>query len=194
MSGPVSSAPAMRVFGLAGWSGSGKTTLIRRLLPAFLGHGITVSTVKHAHHKFDLATPKEGDRQLRAAGIDELMLAAPARWALLHEAQGEPEPRFEDVIARLTPVDLVLIEGFKSHPHPKLEVHRPITGKPILANRDPNIVGLAVEGGRLDPGALEHAVPLFDLDDIDALAGLILAHCDLNTLPAPGRQAERGPA
>lgn len=183
MSGPARSAPAMRVFGLAGWSGSGKTTLICRLLPAVLAHGVTVSTVKHAHHKFDLATPKEGDRQLRTAGIDELMLAAPARWALLHEAHGEPEPRFEDVMARLTPVDLVLIEGFKSHPHPKLEVHRPVTGKPILANRDPKIVGIAVEGGRLDLGALDRAVALFDLDDIDAIAGLILAHCALDAVP-----------
>lgn len=183
MSGPARSAPAMRVFGLAGWSGSGKTTLIRRLLPAFLAHGITVSTVKHAHHKFDLARPREGDRRLRAAGIDEMMLAAPARWALLHEAHEEPEPRFEDVVARLTPVDLVLIEGFKSHSHPKLEVHRPVSGKPILANRDPKIVGIAVEGGRLGPGVLSRALPLFDLDDIDAIAGLILAHCGLDAAP-----------
>lgn len=180
MSGPVRSAPAMRIFGLAGWSGSGKTTLIRRLLPAVLARGITVSTVKHAHHKFDLATPKEGDRKLRTAGIDELMLAAPARWALLHEAHGEPEPRFEDVMARLTPVDLVLIEGFKSHSHPKLEVHRPITGKPILANHDPKIIGIAVEGDQLEPGALGRAVPLFDLDDIDAIAVMILTHCGLD--------------
>ena len=181
MSGPARSAPPMRVFGLAGWSGSGKTTLIRRLLPALLAHGITVSTVKHAHHKFDLATPKEGDRQLRAAGIDELMLAAPARWAVLHEARGEPESQLEDVIARLTLVDLVLIEGFKSHPHPKLEVHRLANGKPLLANRDPKIIGVAIEGGRLDPGALERALPVLDLDDIDAIAGLILSHCGLDT-------------
>ncbi len=183
MSGAVRSAPAMHVFGLAGWSGSGKTTLICRLLPALLAHGITVSTVKHAHHKFDLATPKEGDRQLRTAGIDELMLAAPARWALLHEAHGEPKPRFEDIMARLTPVDLVLIEGFRSHPHPKLEVHRPVAGKPVLANRDPKIVAIAVEGGQIDPGALKRAVPLLDLDDIDAVVGLILAHCGLDAAP-----------
>lgn len=183
MSSPAHVTPAMRVFGFAGWSGSGKTTLIRRLLPALLARGVTASTVKHAHHKFDLATPKEGDRQLRAAGIDELMLAAPARWALLREARGEPEPRFEDVIARLTPVDLVLIEGFKSHPHPKLEVHRPAAGKPLLANRDPKIIAIAVEGGRLEGGALDRALPLFDLDDIDAIAGLILAHCRLDAAP-----------
>jgi molybdopterin-guanine dinucleotide biosynthesis protein MobB len=188
MSAPVQSAPAqsastMCVFGLAGWSGSGKTTLIRRLLPALLARGFSVSTVKHAHHKFDMATPKEGDRQLRAAGVDELMLVAPARWALLHEAREGPEFQLEDLIVRLTPVDLLLIEGFKSHPHPKLEVYRPADVKPLLANGDPKIVGVAVEGGRLEPGVLDHALPVFDLDDIEAIVGMILTHCGLNAAP-----------
>jgi molybdopterin-guanine dinucleotide biosynthesis adapter protein len=164
----------MRIFGLAGWSGSGKTTLLVRLLPELVGRGILVSTVKHAHHRFDVDQPGKDSWRHREAGAHEVMVSSAQRWALMHEHRGAAEANLDELICHMSPVDLVVVEGFKTHPHPKLEVHRPGLGKPLLCRDDPYIVALAsdgpVDGVR---------VPLLPLDDVAAIAGFILAHCRL---------------
>ena len=121
----------MHVTGIVGWSGSGKTTLIAALLVELRAAGHTVSTVKHAHSGFDIDQPGKDSYRHRTAGALEVLIASAGRWALLHENFGE-EPPLSELLGRLTPVDLVLVEGFKSHPHPKLEVYRPALGKPPL--------------------------------------------------------------
>jgi molybdopterin-guanine dinucleotide biosynthesis protein B len=122
----------MRIFGLAGWSGSGKTTLLAALIPELAARGLTVSTIKHAHHEFDIDRPGKDSWRHRQAGAREVMVASSRRWALMHELRDAPEPPFEDLVARMSPVDLLLVEGWKWHPHPKLEVHRPSLGKSLL--------------------------------------------------------------
>jgi molybdopterin-guanine dinucleotide biosynthesis protein B len=158
----------MRVFGLAGWSGSGKTTLLTRLIPAIIGRGLTVSTVKHAHHEFDIDKPGKDSWLHRQAGASEVMVASARRFALMHELRDAPEPSLDELVARMTPVDLLLVEGFKAHPHPKLEVHRPSVGKPFLYPDDPHIVAIASDT------ALEAPLPVLDLADIGSIADLIL--------------------
>src|SRR5579875_145956 len=133
----------MRVFGLAGWSGSGKTTLMTRLLPALLRRGVTVSTLKHAHHAFDVDQPGKDSYRHREAGATEVMVASERRWALMHELRGAAEPPLEELLQHMSPVDLVIVEGFKRAALPKLEVHRPALGKPLLAPEDSNIVAIA---------------------------------------------------
>jgi molybdopterin-guanine dinucleotide biosynthesis protein B len=159
----------MKLFGLAGWSGSGKTTLMKALLPELIGRGITVSTVKHAHHSFDVDQPGKDSYEHRLAGAREVMVASAHRWALMHELRGADEPSLEALIARMAPVDLLLVEGFKRHPHPKLEVHRPSNGKPLLCPEDPHIVAVASDR-RLD----RIAVPQLDLNDAPAIADFML--------------------
>ncbi len=161
----------MRVFGLAGWSGSGKTTLVTRLLPEFIRRGLTVSTLKHAHHAFDIDQPGKDSWRHREAGATEVMVSSANRWALMHEHRGAPEATMEELIRHMTPVDLLLVEGFKDQPHPKLEVHRPSLGKPLLCRDNPHIVAVAS-----DAPIAGLAVPLLALDDIAAIAGFILAH------------------
>ena len=165
----------MESFGLAGWSGSGKTTLLVRLLPEIVGRGLTVSTVKHTHHSFDLDRRGKDSHSHRVAGAAEVMIASSARWALLHELRDAPEPNVEDLIGRMAPVDLVLIEGFKRYPHAKLEVHRPSIGKPFLYENDPSVV--AVASDRPLQGV---QLPLFDLDDIRGIADFIVDRCRLH--------------
>jgi molybdopterin-guanine dinucleotide biosynthesis adapter protein len=133
----------MRIFGLAGWSGSGKTTLMTRLIPEFAARGITVSTIKHAHHSFDIDQPGKDSWRHRQAGANEVMVVSQRRWALMHELRDEPEPGLEALLPRITPVELLLVEGFKRHPHPKIEVHRPSLGKPPLYPHDPFVVAVA---------------------------------------------------
>src|SRR5690242_15904890 len=134
----------MRIIGLAGWSGSGKTTLITKVLPRLIARGTRVSTVKHAHHGFDLDQPGKDSWRHRQAGASEVMISSGARWALMHELQGD-EPPLPELLARLAPVDLVLVEGFKANPHPKIEVHRPEYGRsPIWPGRD-DIVAVAAD-------------------------------------------------
>jgi molybdopterin-guanine dinucleotide biosynthesis protein B len=134
----------VKVLGLAGWSGSGKTTLLTGLLPRLIARGLSVSTVKHAHHGFDLDQPGKDSWRHRQAGATEVLIASGVRWALMHELQGD-EPPLPDLLARLAPVDLVLVEGFKSHPHRKIEVHRPALGRPpIWPGRD-DIVAVAAD-------------------------------------------------
>ena len=164
----------MRIFGLAGWSGSGKTTLVAKLLPALTAKGIRVSTMKHAHHEFDLDTPGKDSWVHRQSGATEVAIVSSKRYAILHELRGDPEPSIEELLPRLAPVDLLLIEGFKRHAHAKLEVHRPIVGKPLLAPGDRDIVAVASDAEI--PG-LE--VPRLDLNDTGAIAGFVLRHTGL---------------
>jgi molybdopterin-guanine dinucleotide biosynthesis protein B len=164
----------MRVFGLAGWSGSGKTTLLTRLLPELISQGLAVSTVKHAHHSFDVDQPGKDSWRHREAGASEVLVASARRFALIHEHRGAPEPGLEELIARMAPVDLLLVEGFKREAYDKLEVHRPALGKPLLCREDPHIVAVAS-----DAPIAGLALPLLPLDDAAAIARFIIAHCRL---------------
>ncbi len=134
----------MKVLGIVGWSGSGKTTLLTAMLPLLLARGVTVSTVKHTHHGFDMDRPGKDTYRHREAGAREVLVASGERWALLHEVTG-PEPRLPELLARMQPVDLVLVEGFKTHPFPKLEVYRPALGKPPIWHTEPEIVAVAAD-------------------------------------------------
>jgi molybdopterin-guanine dinucleotide biosynthesis protein B len=134
----------MKVMGVVGWSGSGKTTLLVALLPLLRARGLSVSTVKHAHHGFDMDRPGKDTYRHREAGAREVLVATATRWALLHEVQG-PEPALPELLARLAPVDLVLVEGFKTHPFPKLEVYRPALGKPPIWAEQPEVVAVATD-------------------------------------------------
>jgi molybdopterin-guanine dinucleotide biosynthesis protein MobB len=175
----------MKLFGLAGWSGAGKTTLVVRLLPALAARGLAVSTMKHAHHSFDIDQPGKDSYRHRAAGATEVMIASAQRWALMHEHHGAPEPTAAALAAHMTAVDLVLVEGFKREPHPKLEVHRAANGKPLLHPGDPHIV--AVASDQPLPGI---GLPVLSLDDVEAIADFIVDHCGLAAL-APARRAAR---
>ncbi len=166
----------MKIFGLAGWSGSGKTTLMVRLLPEITGRGHSVSTMKHAHHSFDIDSPGKDSWEHRAAGAREVLLTSTNRWALMHENDGAPEAPVEELVARMTPVDLLLIEGFKTHDHPKVEVHRPALGKPLLCHEDAHVVAVASDAAL--PGL---HVPVLDLNDTAAIADFILTSCGLET-------------
>ncbi len=167
--------PAARVFGLAGWSGSGKTTLMRALIPALTGRGLSVSTVKHAHHTFEIDKPGKDSYEHRAAGATEVLIASAERWALMHELRDAPEPSTEELIALMAPVDLVLIEGFKQENHDKIEVHRPAFGRPLLCTDDPRVVAVASDS------PLEGIpVPRLDLNDPGTIADFVIAHCGLN--------------
>jgi len=164
----------MRIFGIAGWSGSGKTTLLTALIPELVGRGVTVSTLKHAHHSFDVDKPGKDSHRHREAGATEVMISSANRWALMHEHRGAPEPTAAELIRQMSPVDLVLIEGFKREPHPKMEIHRPAVGKPLLQPDDPCIVAVASDA--LLPGL---TVPRLDLNDVPAIADFILDRTDL---------------
>jgi len=164
----------MKVFGLAGWSGSGKTTLVRSLIPEITGRGVTVSTVKHAHHAFDVDKPGKDSYEHRAAGATEVMIGSANRWALMHELRGAPEPGLHQLIAQMSPVDLLLVEGFKRETHEKLEIHRPSVGKPMLCLDDPNIVAVACDTEI--PGL---SIPVLDLNDVPAIADFVLTHVGL---------------
>ena len=160
----------MRIFGLAGWSGSGKTTLLTALVPELNARGLRVSTIKHAHHEFDVDRPGKDSWRHRQAGAHEVMVGSARRWALMHELRGAAEPTLDALVARMTPVDIVLVEGFKAHPHPKIEVHRPALGKPFLYPDDPNVVAIAADE------AIAAPIPLLPLGDPGAIATFIIDH------------------
>jgi molybdopterin-guanine dinucleotide biosynthesis protein B len=160
-----------RIFGLAGWSGSGKTTLMTALIPEFVARGITVSTVKHAHHSFDIDQPGKDSWRHRQAGAREVMIASGRRWALMRELQDDPEPSLDELVQRMSPVDLVLVEGFKRHPHPKIEVYRRSLGKPLLHPDDAHVIAIAS-----DERLPEFVVPWLPLSDAGAIASFILRH------------------
>lgn len=167
-------AKRMKVFGIAGWSGSGKTTLMVAVLPLLVRAGVRVSTMKHTHESVDLDRPGKDSYRHRAAGASEVMLVSSRRWTLMHELPGGQEPALDTLLARITPVDLLLVEGFKTYPHPKLEVHRPALGRPLLCAQDPTIVAVASDSP-LDG----LAVPVLPLDDVQAIAAFIRAQCGL---------------
>lgn len=157
----------MRVIGFAGWSGAGKTTLLRRLIPVLVGRGLRVSTVKHAHHAFDIDKPGKDSWVHREAGATEVLVGSANRWALMHELRGDPEPDLPELLARMAPVDLVLVEGFKRGAHPKIEVHRAAVGKPLLHPDDSGIIALAASPVMPAP------ISAVDLDDAEAVADLV---------------------
>src|SRR3954452_9568148 len=161
----------MRIIGLAGWSGSGKTTLLTKVIPRIVARGLTVSTLKHAHHDFDIDQPGKDSHTHRLAGATEVLVGSARRWALMHELRAEAEPALAALLRRLSPVDLVVIEGYKSEPHPKLEVHRAAVGAPLIAATDLAIVAIASDVSL--PGA---RVPVVDLDDIDHIVDILIRH------------------
>jgi molybdopterin-guanine dinucleotide biosynthesis protein B len=158
----------VRLIGLAGWSGSGKTTLLVKLLPVLIARGHTVSTLKHAHHAFDVDKPGKDSHNHRLAGAHEVLISSAQRWALMHELRDEAEPTLAELVPHLAPVDLVIVEGFKTEAHAKLEVHRQAVGKPLLYPNDPNVV--AIVSDHRPPNA---RLPFADLNDIEAIADLV---------------------
>lgn len=162
----------MKVFGFAGYSGSGKTTLIEKLIPFFTARGLRVSLIKQTHHDVDLDQPGKDSWRHRQAGCTEVMLASGRRWALMHELRDGPEPGLEALVARLAPCDLVLVEGFKADPIPKLEIHRQASGKPLLFPGDPHIVAVATD----EPLATD--LPQFDLNRVEDIATFVLQRLD----------------
>src|ERR1700732_5584167 len=158
----------MKVIGLAGWSGAGKTTLLTRIIPHFLKSGLRVSVIKHAHHNFDVDVPGKDSWVHRQSGATEVLVSSARRWALMHELRGAAEPRLPELLARMSRVDLVVVEGFKSEPHRKIEVHRAANAKPLLFPDDPAISGIATDAD------LETALPVAHLNDIPAIAAMML--------------------
>lgn len=161
----------MRIIGLSGWSGSGKTTLLKKLIPRLIARGVKVSTLKHAHHGFDLDQPGKDSFSHRAAGATEVIISSGKRWAIMHELREEPEWDLWALVRKMSPVDLVLVEGFKRDAFPKLEIHRSENGKPLIHPDDPHIVAVAS-----DVPLPQARVPVINLDDIEEIADLVLAH------------------
>jgi molybdopterin-guanine dinucleotide biosynthesis protein B len=168
----------MKVFGFAGWSGSGKTTLIEKLIPRFVGMGLAVSLIKHAHHAFDVDQPGKDSYRHRHAGAAEVLVTSSRRWVLMHELRGAAEPAFEEQVRHLSPCDLLLVEGFKHAPIPKLEVWRAETGEPFLHPHDEHIVAVATDS------RIETTLPILNLNDDAAIAQFIVKHLGLPWLTA----------
>ena len=164
----------MRVFGFAGWSGSGKTTLIEKLVPLLARDGRRVSLIKHAHHDFDVDQPGKDSWRHRKAGCGEVLVTSSQRWVLMHELRDEPEMTLPDALGRLSPCELVLVEGFKRAPIPKLEIHRISVGKPLLFPGDRAIVGIATDAAGAVAGS---DLPVLDLSNVPAICAFVLAHC-----------------
>lgn len=163
----------MKILGLAGWSGSGKTTLVCKLIPELARRGVSVSTIKHAHHAFDVDRPGKDSFEHRAAGASQVLVSSANRWALMTEHRGVAEPGLAELIGEMAPVDLLLIEGFKKDSHPKLEIHRSSVGKPMLWPDDPAIIGVAC-----DETLPSTSLPVIDLNDVTAIADFVLAHAE----------------
>jgi molybdopterin-guanine dinucleotide biosynthesis protein B len=159
----------MKVIGIAGWSGAGKTTLLTRVIPRLVTRGLRVSTIKHAHHAFDIDQPGKDSHTHRMAGATEVLVSSANRFALMHELRGEPEWPLAALLDKLSSVDLVLVEGFKTEAHPKLEVYRAAVGKPPLYPQDANIVAVASDG------PVVARVPVVALDDTEAIADILVA-------------------
>jgi len=158
----------MNVIGIAGWSGAGKTTLLTRVIPHLVKRGLRVSTIKHAHHAFDVDQPGKDSHTHRQAGATEVLVSSANRFALMHELRGQPEWALDALLEKLSQVDLVLVEGFKTQAHPKLEVYRKAVGKPPLHPEDENIVAIASDG------PVSARVPVVALDDIKAVADVLI--------------------
>jgi molybdopterin-guanine dinucleotide biosynthesis protein B len=167
-----------KIIGLAGWSGAGKTTLIMRLIPLLAARGLSVSTIKHAHHDFDIDKPGKDSYEHRRAGAREVLVSSAGRWALMHELRGEPEPNLTDLVSKLGPVDLVLVEGFKRTTPAKIEVHRSLLGQPFLYPEDQAVVAVASDVAvPLPPG-----LPGLALEDVETIADFIIKRA----VPATG--------
>jgi molybdopterin-guanine dinucleotide biosynthesis adapter protein len=160
----------MKVIGVAGWSGAGKTTLISRVIPYLREQGLRVSVIKHAHHDFDVDVPGKDSWVHRQSGAEEVLVSSANRWALMHELRGAAEPSLPELLRKMSPVDLVVIEGFKSEPHRKIEVYRKASGKPPLFPEDTAIAGIATDA------AIETTLPVAHLDDIPAVAAMMQKH------------------
>ena len=158
----------MKIFGFAGWSGSGKTTLIEKLIPRFVKLGLRVSLIKHAHHTFDVDKEGKDSWRHRQAGATEILVTSSRRWVLMHELRGAHEPTFEEQVKHISPCDLLIVEGFKHAPIPKLEVWRAVTGEPLLHPNDPHIVAIATDA------RIETKLPVLDLNDDAAISEFIL--------------------
>ena len=165
----------MRVFGVVGWKNAGKTGLMERLVTEITSRGFTVSTVKHAHHTFDVDHEGKDSHRHRVAGAQEVLLASGNRFALMHELRDEDEPTLAELLTKLAPVDLVLIEGYKRDAHPKIEAFRAETNNPLIATDDPTIRAVASD----TPMELDR--PVFDLNDTTCVADFILAEVGLTT-------------
>ena len=163
----------MKHYGVVGWKNAGKTGLMERLVTEITGRGFSVSTVKHAHHSFDVDHPGKDSFRHREAGASQVLLASRNRIALMHELRDAPEPSLEELLVQLAPVDLVLIEGYKRDGHPKVEAHRAVTGNPLIAPDDPTIRAIASDT------PLSLGRPVFDLDDTVSIADFILAEVGL---------------
>jgi len=157
----------MKAIGLAGWSGAGKTTLLKRIIPHLLEEGLRVSVIKHAHHDFDVDVPGKDSWVHRQSGATEVLVSSTRRWALMHELRGGAEPRLAELLKKMSPVDLVIVEGFKREPHRKIEVHRAANQKPLLFPDDPGIVGIATDI------AVAATLPAAHLDDVEAVVALL---------------------
>ncbi len=160
----------MKTFGFAGWSGSGKTTLIEKLIPLFVRRGLRVSLIKHAHHTFDVDREGKDSYRHRHAGATEVLVTSSRRWVLMHELRGEREPTFDEQVARISPCDLLIVEGFKFAPIPKLEVWRAATGEALLHPNDPHIVAVATDS------SVDTALPVLDLNDSEGIATFVMKH------------------
>jgi molybdopterin-guanine dinucleotide biosynthesis protein B len=165
---------AMEVIGIAGYSGSGKTTLIERVIPELVKAGLRVSLIKHAHHEFEVDHPGKDSYRHRHAGCTEVLVSSPKRWALMHELRGAPEPPLQEQLRQFKPCDLVIVEGYKNQPIPKVEVHRKVNKAPLLYPGDKNVVAVATD----EP--LDTPLPQFDLGDAAAVAGFIVHHLGLD--------------
>ncbi len=163
----------MKIYGVTGWKNAGKTGLMERLVAEITTRGFTVSTVKHAHHQFDVDHPGKDSFRHRAAGATEVFLASGKRYALMHELRGEDEPSLDMLLAKMAPVDLVLVEGYKRDTHAKVEAYRSVTGNPLIAVDDPTIRAVASDT------SLDLDRPVFDLDDTVAVADFILSEVGL---------------
>lgn len=164
----------MKVYGIVGWKNSGKTTLVERLVIEITGRGFSVSTVKHAHHTFDVDHEGKDSFRHRSAGAKEVLLASRNRWALMHEARGDAEPSLAELLGKLSPVDLVLIEGYKRDEHAKVEAHRAEIKQDLLARGDETVKVVAA-----DIAVSGLSIPVFNLDDVSAIAGFILGEVGL---------------
>jgi molybdopterin-guanine dinucleotide biosynthesis protein B len=170
----------MRIFGFAGWSGSGKTTLIETIVPRLVARGLVVSLVKHAHHAFEIDQPGKDSFRHREAGCTEVLVSSASRWALIHELRGEAELSLERALAQLSACDIVLVEGYKAYPIPKLEVWRVELGKPPLNPHDEHVVAVATDSPERLPADTRRRLPVLALSDVDGIATLVVDHATAN--------------
>ncbi len=164
----------MKIFGFAGYSGSGKTTLIEKLIPLFTARGLKVSLIKHAHHTFDVDTPGKDSYRHRHAGCSEVLVTSSRRWVLMHELRGAAEPDLNQQLMHLSPCDLLLVEGFKHDPIPKIEIYRAVVDEPLLHPHDRNIVAIASDA------PLQTSLPQLDLNQPEKIADFMLQHLGLS--------------